>query len=103
MSEFNALFASAEQQLFDIFGEQHELNGAQVRLMPRHRQGDPSTDENAVETGVLRQNRTFDALLEEIDPPVPGEEIDLDGDIWVVSEVEIIGGVAAITMFRDFA
>jgi len=102
-SRFDDLFASAEGRFLDLFGDGAVWNGQPVTVIPRQMRGDDYHSENAPETGVLRRWQTLDIPANSIQKPYPWEEIDLDGESWIVFEAYKIGGFYTVTLFQDYA
>lgn len=102
-SRFDQMFSSAEARMLEIFGETHIWNGQEIMAMPNHSTRGAYENENSDPDGVLRQKITLDIPAKSITHPLPWEEIELNGESWLVQSAEQVGGLLTITIFRDYA
>jgi len=88
----------------DEMAEEIDINGAVVPAVPSRRTQSKTGQENAQEHGVLTQRRTYTFREQDLDPvPVAWEEVLLDGEPWIVEEVNPQKGTYKITFFKDLA
>lgn len=88
----------------DELAEEVSLNGVTVLAVPSRSTQSESGQENAQEHGVLTQRRTYTFRDQDLDPvPVAWEEVLLNGEPWIVEEVNPQKVTHKITFFKDLA
>jgi len=88
----------------DELAEELDWEGTAVLAIPSSSLQDDRGLSNAEEHGVLTQNRAYHVRTSELPwVPVPWEELVIDGETWVVREIEERSGAYKIQLFRQQA
>jgi len=85
---FNDDLTAAAADLFDLAGEPADWNGQDITVLPGSRIGDGS--EPGPDLGVYAETKVLQISppdLALIGRPVPGERVNLNGEVWDVARV----------------